>query len=319
MNAALGLDTSCYVTSVALVSDAGEVLYDGRLPLQVEQGGLGLRQSEAFFLHMRQLPMLVENAFTALHDGRYTLNCIGASDAPRDDKDSYMPVFIAGLSTAKMLAASLSVPVHTFSHQQGHLRAAEIGCAPFAQRYLGMHLSGGTTEVVQVERETWSTSLLCATKDISAGQWIDRIGVLMGYGFPAGPSMDLLARSGQRTQKSIGIPLKDGMLSFSGAEAEVKRRLLRGEEHADIALEMFMSISRAICKALEYEHEKTGLTDALIAGGVAANTIVRQAVSEGMAKRCKDMHIGFAKREYAGDNAAGIALLSLEWREKHAQ
>ena len=49
MNAALGLDTSCYVTSVALVSDAGEVLYDGRLPLQVEQGGLGLRQSEAFF------------------------------------------------------------------------------------------------------------------------------------------------------------------------------------------------------------------------------------------------------------------------------
>ena len=294
----------------------GNVLYDGRLPLQVEQGGLGLKQSEAFFLHMRQLPTLVEQALASLHDGGYSLASIGVSDAPLNDTNSYMPVFMAGLSTARMLAASLRAPLHTFSHQQGHLRAAEIGNDPFPKQYLGMHLSGGTTQVVQVEREGWSTSLLCETSDISAGQWIDRIGVLMGYAFPAGPSMELLARTGKRMQKSIGIPLKDGMLSFSGAEAEVKRRLLQGYEHPDIALEIFLSISRAICKAIVYAHQKTGLTDALIAGGVAANSIVRQEVMNSMAKRCKDMHICFAKREYAGDNAVGVALLSLETEGK---
>ncbi len=319
MKVSLGLDTSCYVTSAALVSEAGEVLYNGRIPLQVEEGGLGLRQSEAFFLHVRQLPALLEKAFELVRKNGWTVGAIGASDAPRDALDSYMPVFLAGLSTAKILASSHGIRVHVFSHQQGHLRAAEIGCPPLPDSYIGMHLSGGTTQVVRVDRNSWTTSHIAGTTDISAGQWIDRIGVLMGCPFPAGPSLDALAQSGHRNQKSIGIPFRDGHLSFSGAEAEVKRRLLQGEDKADIALEMFLSLSRAICKALMFAYEMTGLQDALIAGGVAANSLVRQEVINMMAKRCRDLHIWFAQREYAGDNAAGTALLAMEREVTHAQ
>ena len=283
-----------------------------------KKGGLGLRQSEAFFLHVRQMPELIQKAFALLSENGWKLGGIGVSAAPRDASDSYMPVFLAGLSAARMLSYSNGILFHTFSHQQGHLRAAEVGTENLPDEYIGAHLSGGTTEFIRVERESYKTSYIAGTSDISAGQWIDRIGVLLGCPFPAGPSLDELSKRGKPGQKSIGIPFTNGHLSFSGAEAEVKRRIERGEDAADIALEMFLSLSRAISKALLYAHQSSGLDVALIAGGVAANSLVREELTDLMKKRCKEMDLLFARSEYAGDNAVGVALLAMQKEQAHA-
>ena len=116
----LGLDTSNYTTSAAVFDGrAGQNV--GRL-LQVKPGQLGLRQSEALFQHVRQLPGLLEELGGA--GALAGLKAVGASTWPRAVEGSYMPCFLAGESQGRGIAAALGVPFYPWSHQQGHLAAA---------------------------------------------------------------------------------------------------------------------------------------------------------------------------------------------------
>ena len=142
--------------------------------LAVKQGSLGLRQSEAVFSHVRQLPTVLQPVLHALHGG-YELSGVGVSGVPRLVEGSYMPVFCAGVSMAKVMADMAQVPLYTLSHQQGHVRAAEIGQDTLPAAYLAIHLSGGTTEILRIERTSWQIERLGGTLDISAGQCIDRL------------------------------------------------------------------------------------------------------------------------------------------------
>ena len=318
MKAFLGIDTSCYVTSVALVNAQGDVLLHGRTKLPVRQGELGLRQSDAVFAHIRQLPALLRQAFACVHAQRLSLCAIGVSDAPRQAEGSYMPVFTAGISQAQSLCAALALPLHTFSHQQGHLRAAEIGQA-MPPAYLAVHLSGGTTEVLRVQQRGWQVEILGGTQDISAGQCIDRMGVLLGLSFPAGPELEALANCAQDAAAPIGIAVQNSSFHFSGVEAEIKRRLARGDEAAPLARALFVAIARALAKAICQAYEATGLTHVLVGGGVAANQIVAQELRHQLQKRCRAVRLHMADPRYAGDNAVGTALLAKEAEECNAQ
>ena len=138
----LGLDTSNYTTSVALF-DGETGVNLGRL-LEVRPGELGLRQSDALFQHVKQLPGLLEELMREEPD----IQAVGVSTRPRAVEGSYMPCFLAGESQGRGIAAALSVPFYAYSHQQGHLAAAawsagrlDLLNAPF----LAWHLSGGIT------------------------------------------------------------------------------------------------------------------------------------------------------------------------------
>src|SRR5690606_7183010 len=118
--AALGIDTSAYTTSVALVGVDGQLLADARTVLAVPAGSRGLRQSEAVFQHIRRLPELMERV---MGSGRARVMAVAASTAPRPVPDSYMPVFKAGEAVARAVAAALGVPFVPLSHQEGHVWA----------------------------------------------------------------------------------------------------------------------------------------------------------------------------------------------------
>ena len=152
----LGIDTSCYTTSVAAADENG-VLASNRQLLPVQAGARGLRQSEAVFAHIRQLPALYEKTLTDLCGRRPDAVCVSAH--PRDDETSYMPVFLSGLSFARVAAASFQVPLLTTTHQRGHVRAALEDSGLTASPYLALHLSGGTTEVLLMDREEQLTLL----------------------------------------------------------------------------------------------------------------------------------------------------------------
>ena len=144
---ALGLDTSNYTTSAALLQ-IGKMTSCGKL-LPVKPGEIGLRQSDAVFHHTRQLPQVMAELGGAVRHAR----AIGVSNRPRDAEDSYMPCFLVGIGTAEMLGQALGVPVHRFSHQQGHIAAALYSAErlDYLERpFLAFHLSGGTTEAVLV-------------------------------------------------------------------------------------------------------------------------------------------------------------------------
>ena len=233
----LGLDTSNYTTSAA-VFDGADGVNAGRL-LEVRSGELGLRQSEALFQHVKALPGRLEELGRSglLRD----ISAVAASTRPRAVEGSYMPCFLAGESQGRTLASVLGIPFFAVSHQQGHLAAAAWGAgrmdlldAPF----LAWHLSGGTTELLRAEPEgdgvAVRAEILGGTTDISAGQLIDRTGVLLGLQFPAGKALDALSGEADTTLKYR--VKRDGLrFSLSGMENQVKKLLADGEKPANIA------------------------------------------------------------------------------------
>lgn len=301
----LGIDTSCYTTSVAAADENG-VLASNRQLLPVQAGARGLRQSEAVFAHIRQLPALYEKTLTELCGRRPDAVCVSAH--PRDDETSYMPVFLSGLSFARVAAASFQVPLLTTTHQRGHVRAALEDSGLTASPYLALHLSGGTTEVLLMDREERLT-LLAGTRDLHAGQLIDRVGVALGLPFPAGPSLEKLAMTGA-AQSLLPVSMEDGDCHFSGAEARAMQWIQAGDMPApQIAAEVFSLVERTVLRLLTAAADKTGVHDALLTGGVASSQLLRDQLCAINQKRRLGLRLYFGQRQYAGDNAAGVALI----------
>ncbi|MBE5790773.1 MAG: O-sialoglycoprotein endopeptidase [Clostridiales bacterium] len=304
----LGIDTSCYTTSVALAGD-GRVVASWRKLLTVKEGERGLRQSEGLFQHVNALPGMVEGLMKEV--GSVEIAAVCASSRPRDVDDSYMPVFLAGVSLGKSVASILGVPFFETCHQKGHVRAAMVDSGIEKGEFIAMHLSGGTTETLFVD-ENLNISLLGGSDDLHAGQFVDRVGVKMGLSFPAGPHLEEMAVKG--TSRSLfKLSHKDGHCSFSGAEAEAMRLIEKGGmSNEDIAAEVYNYLARAITWLLMDAFEKTNAKQALLAGGVASSRLLRKLVRERCRKKGVNQKICWAKPELSGDNACGVALIGEE-------
>ena len=118
----LGIDTSNYTTSVAIMSIDGELIANIKRPLPVKVGERGLRQSDAVFAHIKNIPSAMEEARSYL-DGA-TVVAVGVSERPRNVEGSYMPCFLTGVAVAESVATATGVPLYRFSHQCGHIMAA---------------------------------------------------------------------------------------------------------------------------------------------------------------------------------------------------
>ncbi len=313
----LGLDTSCYTTSVALTSGGG-LVYDGRTPLQVSPGAVGLRQSEAVFQHVRNAPALIEAALSAAGQRGLKVAAVSAAAWPRRVRESYMPVFLVGSGFGRAVAASLSAPYAEVSHQEGHIAAAswssDLGIARRGG-FLALHLSGGTTELLAVH-DRFSVELLGGTDDLSAGQFIDRIGVKMGIPFPAGQGLERLAADGQPGAARLPAAVARGRergrfsVSFSGPCSAAMRELDAGRRHADLALGVLECIGLSAAALVAQGLKAAGLCELLATGGVASNSIIRRIMQEEIARVVPGSTLHFAAPEYSRDNAVGVALLA---------
>ncbi len=221
-----GIDTSNYTTSVSLVSETGRLILNKKMLLPVEEGARGLRQSDAVFHHVKQLPMLAEALREAVESATACgeIAAVGVSAAPRDAEGSYMPCFLSGVSAAEIAGALLRVPVHHFSHQAGHIMAALFSAGQTAwmdRNFVAYHVSGGTTEILRVAPSAttvFSVEKIGGTRDINAGQLIDRTGVLMGLRFPAGAEMERLAASCTVKVPSVKLSVAGMECNLSGLE-----------------------------------------------------------------------------------------------------
>ena len=312
----IGFDTSNYRTSVAAVTLDGEILVNHRELLPVSDGERGLRQSDAVFAHIRQLRNCGDELRTALHGMR--IAAVAASTKPRDGEASYMPVFQAGHTAGSMLAAALDVPFYETTHQRGHLAAALQGTAlERADRLLAVHLSGGTTDLLALDGD--KLIQIGGSADLHAGQLVDRAGVEMGLGFPAGEALEELAARG-RSEGRLGCSMDDGGLSchLSGAETRVHRWIQEGSiPREDIAREIYDLLARTLIRMLQAGEGKTGIRSALITGGVAASALLRQMMADRKKKTRNCPEIFFGKPEMSGDNAVGVALIGAKQFNNH--
>ena len=303
----LGLDTSNYTTSAAVFDGEGG-RNQGRL-LEVRPGELGLRQSDALFQHVKHLPEVVEALLG--EEGLGTVQAVGASTRPRAVEGSYMPCFLAGASQGQVLSQVLGVPFYAFSHQQGHLAAAawSAGRLDLLDRpFLAWHLSGGTTELLRVEPEEDGVAvraeILGGTSDISAGQLIDRTGVLLGLPFPAGKGVEKLSRQAQK-REYYKVKVNSLTFSLSGMENKVRQMVQRGEEPAEIAWFAQENVCRVVQACTKAAMEVYPGLPVLCSGGVASNGRLKELLRQ----NCGAL---FAQPQFSTDNAMGTAILT--WR-----
>ena len=306
----LGLDTSNYTTSAA-VFDGQNGWNEGRL-LEVRPGELGLRQSDALFQHVKRLPELFFRLEQA--DLLQNIEAVGASTRPRAVEGSYMPCFLAGASQGQSLAHTLGVPFFAHSHQQGPLAAAawSAGRLDLLDRpFLAWHLSGGTTELLRVEPDGTSVraEIVGGTSDISAGQLIDRTGVLLGLQFPAGKALDALYDQADACL-DYRVKLRELSFSLSGMENKVKQLAAAGEKPANIARFTLDTVIGVVLRATREAQSRWPGLPVLCSGGVASNRQLRGALEQS----CQAI---FAQPQYATDNAMGAAILT--WRALEKQ
>jgi len=314
MDVAIGFDTSCYTTSVAAVDAGGRVIAFQRMLLPVQSGQRGLRQSEAVFAHIRQMPLLMEPLRSQLVAAQATPVAAAASITPTDAPGSYMPVFTVGESHAKTLAAVLNVPFIGVSHQQGHIAAGQLEQPPVAERFIALHLSGGTTEMMLWEQGKLTP--LGETLDLNAGQLIDRVGVALGLPFPAGPALEALAKQWNKpTEALVPANLANGDLNchLSGAETRCQQWIASGVMPGEeIAAEVFDLLARTLARMIVAGAQKTDAAQALLVGGVASSGLLRQKLQQRLEKLGSRVDVRFGKPEYSADNAAGVAWLGMQ-------
>lgn len=304
----LGIDTSAYTTSVAAIAEDGTRVQERR-GLQVEPGARGLRQSEAFFRHVQNLPELIEALSERVDLSR--LDGIAVSARPRPREDSYMPVFEAGRAFARTLAAAQRVPLLETSHQENHIEAVLDGAGrdPLAlDRFLAVHFSGGTSEILCARATPCGYDLEYAagSRDLKAGQLIDRTGVRLGLAFPCGPALEALAKNARGTLSIAGR--RDGTdFHFSGQENIVEGLIRDNAAPEEIALALFKMIAKTLEKSLRPLSARYGTRTVVFGGGVMSNAIIREELERRLVPAGFELIFAPAR---SADNALGTAALA---------
>ena len=302
----VGFDTSNYTTSCAFCDDEGRVIANLKIPLPVKEGERGLRQSEAVFEHVRNLPRLTSELSQRLEG--YEPVAVGVSTRPRDAEDSYMPCFLAGKSAAYAFASCHGLDVYETSHQNGHIMAALYSADKLdlltEKRFLAFHVSGGTTEALLVEpdKDGFTVKLVGNTADINGGQAIDRVGVAMGLKFPCGAQLETLASEFCGKVYRHPVCVRKGICSLSGVENIARKIYAETADKQATAAFVFDFLGRTLEKMCDDIISLYGEMPVVFAGGVMSNKLMRKRLAQG-----RDVY--FAEAEFSSDNAAGVALI----------
>ena len=309
----LGIDTSNYTTSIGVCDENGNVIANIKKLLDVKEGERGLRQSDAVFAHLKNLPTITNELQNILANTEVV--AVGVSKSPRDEDGSYMPCFMSGIATASVVAASHNAPLYKFSHQAGHIMAALYSSNNLSKltkrEFIAFHVSGGTTEIVYVNPtdEGFEVKIIVDTADISAGQAIDRTGVMMGLKFPCGKELEQLALKNTKKLPKPKISVKESCCNLSGLENIAQKLYQESNDKSFVSAYVLNFIAQTLVAITNNVRDQYPNLPIIYAGGVMSNIFLKDTLS-------KFDNTYFATPEFSSDNAAGIALLT---RKSHIQ
>jgi N6-L-threonylcarbamoyladenine synthase len=303
----IGIDTSCYTTSLAAVDETGTLVLESRKLLRVKPGDKGLRQSDAVFQHVQQLPQLLADSFPGV-----PITAVAASTIPRPVEGSYLPVFNVGASFGETWAKLSGVPFIATSHQEGHLRAGLYQQIPPQKPFLTWHISGGTSELLMVtpQENGYRIVKIGGSTDLHVGQLVDRIGVALGAPFPAGPFLEKLAQTAPVSDQSLPVSVRGLEISFSGPATAAERLIRQGVSGAAVARQVFTGISRSLWQVTLQAAAVYQVEQVLLVGGVASNQLIREFMQKAGAEQ--GLTVNFGSKELSSDNAVGVALIGYD-------
>lgn len=307
----LGIDTSAYTSSIAVVDENNTLIADIREVLKVKKGSRGLRQQEAVFQHVSNLPIMIKKLSNEIDFTK--VKTISSSVRPRNIDGSYMPVFKVAQGQGLILSEVLNVPYLEFSHQEGHIAAGFQGSeiTKYIDKFLALHISGGTTELLYVNNidDGYDIRVIGGTKDISAGQLVDRVGVKLEILFPCGKELESLSKNGEIIDSKMPISTDETWINFSGAETYFLRFIDENiYKSRNIAKSLFYTIGKSLSTIIERAIVKYRIHDILIIGGVASNVFIREIINDDILHK-RIGRVYFPEPKYCTDNAIGIACL----------
>lgn len=309
-NCFVGIDTSNYTTSAAIVAIDGDVLLNFKAPLPVKEGERGLRQSDAVYAHIKNQPSAMAALSRVITENNLQAAAVGFSASPTNSADSFMPCFMCGRAFADSFAAGSNVPVYSYSHQEGHIAAAAYSATGnlelLKKELIAFHVSGGTTDIVicTPDRFRFNTQRIGGSNDLHAGQLIDRVAVMMGLRFPGGPELERIASKAAEFNERINISVKDLNCNLSGGENTAKKIYVdQGAENA--AFYTLSFIAKTLDKLSSNLRDIYPSHPILYSGGVMSNKYIKDVLK-------KRSNTYFAEPQFSADNAAGIALLTRE-------
>ena len=300
----VGIDTSNYTTSVAICDYFGNIIKNFKLLLPVKKGERGLRQSDTIFFHIKNLSKIAEKIKTEYE--KYEIIAMGHSAFPRDVVDSYMPCFLVGKALSDILSALYHIDNFSFSHQAGHIMASLYSSKLQEDDFIAFHVSGGTTEILKVKciNGEIKVDLIGGSKDLHAGQAIDRIGVKLGLGFPCGAKLEELANKNTEAIPKFKVSVKGYFCNLSGLENLALDLIKKTDDLNLVSAFTLEFIYKTIEKLTSNIRSNFPNKPIVYAGGVMSNSIISTKLKNNFS------NIYFAAPEFSSDNASGIALLT---------
>jgi N6-L-threonylcarbamoyladenine synthase len=302
----LGIESSCDETAAAIWKD-GRICSNVIASQRVHEQFGGVVPELASRAHHKTIWSTTEQALDEAGCSLKDIDAIAVAQGP-----GLLGSLLVGLSFAKGLTISADIPIIGVNHIDAHMYANFIEHEE-VYPFLALIVSGGHTRLVHADK-IFSHQVLGKTRDDAAGEAFDKIGKLLGLNYPAGPHMDRLAREGDPAFHNFPRSMINKGLdfSFSGLKTSVLYYLQeKGEDFAKTHLkEICASVSAAITDVLTVKLEravkKTGVTTVMIAGGVSANSMLREKAQKS-AKRL-GFRLMIPSLEYCTDNAAMIAV-----------
>ncbi|WP_443702650.1 tRNA (adenosine(37)-N6)-threonylcarbamoyltransferase complex transferase subunit TsaD [Prevotella sp.] len=310
----LGIESSCDDTSAAVLRN-GVLLSNVTASQDVHMAYGGVVPELASRAHQQNVVPVVDQAIKRAGITKDMLSAVAFTRGP-----GLMGSLLVGVSFAKGFARSLGIPLIDVNHLQGHVMAHFIkesdddNSAP-PLPFLCLLVSGGNSQIVKINAYN-DIQLLGQTIDDAAGEAIDKCSKVMGLGYPGGPIIDRLARKGNPLAYKFSEPHIPGLdYSFSGLKTSFLYSLRDWikddpdfiEHHKeDLAASLEHTIVDILMKKLRLAVKQTGIKHVAVAGGVSANTGLRNAFMD-HAKRYH-WNIYIPKFSYTTDNAAMIGI-----------
>jgi N6-L-threonylcarbamoyladenine synthase len=307
----LGIESSCDDTAAAIVDPRGRILSSVvTSQMQVHAPFGGVYPEFASRAHVEAIIPTVQRALSdAGVDGRQ-LRAIGVTRGP-----GLIGPLLVGLNTAAGLGSGWGVPVVGVNHLRGHLRSADLEQQRILYPALILLVSGGHTFLARMEN-SGSVHLLGSTRDDSVGEAYDKVGRMLGLGYPAGAAIDKLALEGRACIRFPRPMLAEGLeFSFSGLKSAVARLLERSPDVSppDVAasfVEASMEILLTKCRRALAMSSTASL---VVVGGVAASPQLRGGAKD----LCEELGVELClpPLRWSTDNAAMIALATWDYLE----
>src|SRR5437868_6861510 len=302
----LGIESSCDETSVAVVEDGCRILahvIHSQVELHRDFGGVVPELAARD--HLERLPHLLDQALEKAAVQPADLDLVAVTRGP-----GLVGCLLVGVGVAEGLATAWSKPVTGVNHLWGHIYAAMHARPDLEPPLLGLVVSGAHSDLVRMA-EHGRFEVIGRTRDDAAGEAFDKAARMLGLGFPGGPALDRLARSGNPKRQRLPQPSLAGLeYSFSGLKTALLYRLrdlgesVTDQDRADLAAAFEQSVVESLLEKLDFALDEQPVAEVVVAGGVAANTLLRRRAVEVVGDRAR---LTMPPLELCTDNAAMIA------------